>query len=198
MTLLYRCFVFVVVSSVVVGCGEEEDPLPGPSPSPVVGYCSAVTTWDAAWVDFENEVLRLTNLRRAAGANCDTEGVFAPAPPLTFDGLLRCAARNQSRNLGRLDFFAHTDPNGDDVSDRVDNTGYVWQAVGENIAAGQMTPADVVDGWIDSDGHCANLMEPLFTELGVGYYYDAEDTYAYGPGYAPYYRYWTQVFGNKM
>lgn len=63
--------------------------------------------------------------------------------------------------------------------------------MGENIAAGYSTPEAVVEGWKNSSGHRANLLNPNFTELGVGYYYLANDT-----GSVNYNRYWTQVFGS--
>jgi uncharacterized protein YkwD len=150
-----------------------------------VAYCTQVATWDAAWVAFEDEVLALTNDERAKGADCGSEGAFAAAADLTADSRLRCAGRQHSRDMAVRDFFDHTNPDGLDPFDRVDRTGYNWQAAGENIAAGQSTPSDVVAGWMASDGHCANVMRPEFTHLGVGYFLQDGDTYRH---------YWTQVF----
>jgi uncharacterized protein YkwD len=140
-------------------------------------------------VGFEGEVLALTNAERAAGADCGSEGSFAPADPLAAQEQLRCAARVHARDMAVRDFFGHTNPDGLDPFDRIDASGYGWMAAGENIAAGQSTPADVVDGWMRSDGHCANIMRPEFTHLGVGYYFQIDDTYRH---------YWTEVFGTPM
>ena len=65
--------------------------------------------------------------------------------------------------------------------------GYTWSAAGENIAAGQTTPSAVVTSWMNSSGHCNNIMSPSFKHLGVGYYYGSASTYKH---------YWTQDFGS--
>ena len=78
-------------------------------------------------------------------------------------------------------FFDHTNPDGLSPWDRVDLTDYSGNASGENIAQGYPDPAAVMAGWMASDGHCANIMNPDNTELGVGYYGDNS--------------YWTQVMG---
>ena len=149
-------------------------------------YCAEVANWDPAWSDWEEQVLVLTNQRRAMGANCDSEGVFGPAPPLTMHPALRCAARKHSKDMVDRDFFAHINPDNETPWERMSFAGYDWAWAGENIAAGQNSPAAVVAGWMDSDGHCANIMNPNFEELGVGYY----------PG-GDYGHYWTQNFGTQ-
>ena len=84
------------------------------------------------------------------------------------------------------DFFSHVNPDGDLPWDRMEFAGYNWSAAGENIAGGQNSPAAVVNAWMNSDGHCANIMNPNFEDIGVGYY----------PG-GDYGHYWTQVFGRQ-
>ena len=179
----------IVSCSLFVGCGEDEPESRYTPTYTLLPYCIQVKNWDAGWVEFENEVLALTNQERAAGANCHSEGVFGPANPLSLDILLRCAARNHSYDMAERDFFAHTNPDGYDPFDRIDETGYLWVGAGENIAAGSPTPADVISGWMGSDGHCANIMRPGYTELGVGYYMQPVDTYRH---------YWTQAFGTPQ
>ena len=65
-------------------------------------------------------------------------------------------------------FFSHTGSNGSSVGDRVTAEGYNWTNVGENIASGQTTPEAALESWLNSPGHCANIMNPDFTELGAG------------------------------
>lgn len=144
-------------------------------------YCAAVEDWDAAWAQFEQDVLDLVNERRAAGADCDSEGDFAPAGPLTMNGALQCAARNHSMDMAVRGFFSHVNPDGDTPGERISASGYSPSGWGENIAGGYPTPESVVDGWMNSDGHCANIMNGNFTEIGVGYYEGA---------------YWTLVFAR--
>ena len=81
-------------------------------------------------------------------------------------------------------FFDHTGSDGSTISMRVDDTGYNWRAVGENIAAGQDTASQAVEGWLNSPGHCRNLMSPDFTDVAVACIEDDG---------ADYTRYWTNV-----
>lgn len=152
--------------------------------------CRDATTWPQAWTEFEDEVLVLTNEERSAGATCgDTS--YPPADPLQSDTRLREAARCHSVDMAENNFVGHEGSDGSDVSDRVDETGYQWLLVGENVASGQMTPQQVVDGWMDSPGHCENIMDPDFEDLGVGYVYEDDDD-------LDYYHYWTQVFATEQ
>jgi uncharacterized protein YkwD len=150
--------------------------------------CQAVSDWDPQWVQFEDEVLLLTNEERAKGATCGTYGSFEPAGPLSADSVLRCAARLHSLDMYERDFFDHYNPDGDGPGERLAALNYDGGGWGENIAAGQATPQDVVDAWMKSDGHCSNIMESSFEFLGVGYHAGAGRV---GIGS----NYWTQNFG---
>lgn len=110
---------------------------------------------------------------------------------LTLNDQLTEAAQQQSVNMARQDFFDHTDKAGKKVSDRVTATGYNWVLVAENIAAGQRTAEEVVQAWIKSPGHRANMLKPDLQDIGVGYVYLGNDT-----GEVNFHSYWTQVFGT--
>jgi uncharacterized protein YkwD len=112
-------------------------------------------------------VLARVNQRRAAGADCGTRGSFAPAGALSWNGRLTQAALAHSNDMVAHNFFSHTGSNGSTLANRADAAGYAWSGLGENIAAGPMTVNGVVDGWMDSDGHCANIMNASFREIGV-------------------------------
>lgn len=142
--------------------------------------CSAASSWSATWSGFEDEVLRLSNQYRTAGASCGGTP-YAAAPALRMNPALRCAARLHSRDMQLRNFFSHTNPDGVTFDKRITAAGYSWRTVGENIAAGYQTPTAVVQGWMQSTGHCQNIMNPAFTEIGVGFY----DSYR-----------WTQDFGT--
>lgn len=161
-----------------------------PEPSTSTAACAEFeTTWNTASTEFETQVLALTNQRRAEGADCNTEGVFPSADPLTLNKKLECAARLHSADMAEREFFNHLNPDGTSPAVRVINTGYSFQAVGENIAAGQITAEHVVESWMHSDGHCANIMRANYRELGVGYVTSDK---------GPYGIYWTQVFGTQL
>jgi uncharacterized protein YkwD len=82
-------------------------------------------------------------------------------------------------------FFSHTGSDGLSVGDRVTNTGYVWTAIGENIAADQPTIDIVMKAWLDSPGHCANIMSASHMEIGAASYAVSGSDYPI---------YWTQDF----
>ncbi len=128
---------------------------------------------------FIKEVIELTNKER------QRFGLL----PLEEDKKLNKAAQGHSKNMALNDFAAHTDPDGLGPSDRVAATGYNYYA-GENIAWSYSTPEIAVEGWMDSDGHRANILARGSREIGVGYYFLQNDTGEFNAS-----NYWTQVFG---
>ena len=74
-------------------------------------------------------------------------------------------------------YFSHTSKDGRSMVDRINATGYTWSTVGENIAAGYPTVNAVVDGWMASDGHCANIMNPAFKDVAVACVPSSTSTY---------------------
>jgi uncharacterized protein YkwD len=117
--------------------------------------------------DFAASALARINQYRAAGANCRTEGVFAPASALVWNGKLTQSADAHSQDMAAKNYFSHTSADGRTLGVRISATGYSWSSAGENIAAGYDTVNIVIDGWMASDGHCANIMDPNFTEFGL-------------------------------
>ena len=84
-------------------------------------------------------------------------------------------------------FFDHTGSDNSNAGERIVEQNYNWVTYGENIAAGMQGTQQAVDGWLDSPGHCANIMNPLFTEMGVACSRNAGTKYG---------TYWTQVFAT--
>jgi uncharacterized protein YkwD len=159
----------------------------GEAAVPATDYCAAVANWDPAWVAFEDEVLVHTNEWRAKGG-----GICNGAPglsPLKTQPMLRCSARLHSKDMGENNYFAHNSLDGRSPFDRMKNAGYVGFTMGENIAKGQPTPQSVVDAWMNSSGHCVNIMNGSYTEMGVGYF-TAPGANAFIPNMV-----WTQNFG---
>ena len=149
--------------------------------------CDAIDMmWPERWTAFEDAVLTLTNEQRAQGANCDSRGRFGRANPLVMEPRLRCAARRHSDDMAVRGFYDHVNPDGASPGDRIDATGYRWRAYAENIYQSPDTPQEAIDGWVDSDGHCANLMNPDFTQIGIGYSENAMIVQG---------TFWTQNFG---
>ncbi|MEM7156914.1 MAG: CAP domain-containing protein [Myxococcota bacterium] len=170
-------------------CTEDDG---GVAKDPLAEYCYDVVDelWDG--IADEEAMLEAINERRQHEQDCGTEGVFAPAPPLSLDPSAQCAARNHSMNMAKFDFFAHNDPEGRRVKDRLDLAGESFMSVwGENIHGGSPTAEEAVDSLIKSDGHCANIMSPDFTRVGVGHH---PGPTVHPVTAEPLHHLWTQVF----
>jgi uncharacterized protein YkwD len=130
---------------------------------------------------FAEEVVALTNEERAK-VGC---------PDLTVSPQLTQAAQEHSADMAVNDYFSHTSLDGRSPWDRIRATGYEYSRAAENIAAGYPTPQHVMDGWMASDGHRANILNCALLEIGVGYVNLSPDT-----GSVNYTHYWTQVFAT--
>jgi uncharacterized protein YkwD len=114
-------------------------------------------------------VLTLVNEARAAGQRCGGK-YFTAVGPLALDAALTRAALEHSRDMAAHDAFDHRGHDGSTPAMRVDRAGFGdHRIVGENIAAGAMTPGEVTQGWLASPAHCANIMDGRFTLIGIAY-----------------------------
>ncbi|MEN8651987.1 sigma-70 family RNA polymerase sigma factor [Streptomyces sp. 21So2-11] len=158
-------------------------PRPKPKPAPSKAPPRPVSTPDprpsaqpgAAPSSFAQQVTALVNTeRRKSGC-----------APVTQNARLDTAGQRHSEDMAARDYFDHSDPDGRGPGERVTAAGYTWSTYGENIARGQQTPGLVMQGWMDSPGHRANILNCSFKEIGLGVH-DASG----GP-------WWTQVFGAR-
>lgn len=120
---------------------------------------------------FIKEVVELVNIERAE------EGLS----PLTVDTKVQAAAMVRAKECEQL--FSHTRPDGSSFATALKEQNVSYRSAGENIAWGQKTPEEVMKAWMNSEGHRANIMNPNFTTIGVGYYENANGT-----------DYWCQLF----
>lgn len=118
-----------------------------------------------------HQVVRLVNEERAK----------AGLPALTIDVNTEAAALVRAKEIKQS--FSHTRPNGTQFATALKEQGVSYRGAGENIAWGQKSPEAVMQAWMNSDGHRANILNPKFTKIGVGHYQDANRT-----------NYWTQLF----
>ena len=130
-------------------------------------------------------LLAQVNAARAKPRLCGRQR-FAAARPLAWNASLGAAAQGHSKAMAYGNYFAHRDPDGDMPADRARAAGFRGRQIGENIAAGQGSPSKAMAGWLASPGHCANLMSPLFTQVGAAYATDARSDEGV---------YWTMLFG---
>jgi uncharacterized protein YkwD len=139
------------------------------------------------WQTEGKQLLTLINTARSQARQCGTQA-FTATTPLSWNEDLAGAANSHTRNMANGNFFDHLDHDGRTPGDRAELAGYIAKNIGENIAAGLDTPRKVVDGWLASPGHCANLMNPQFRELGAAYAMDPKSDAGI---------YWTGVFGAQ-
>lgn len=122
---------------------------------------------------FEKKVVELTNAERAK------QGLA----PLTLDTALSKVARTKSQDMKNKNYFDHTSPTYGTPFEMMKTFGISYKSAGENIAMGQTTPEQVVQAWMNSQGHRENIMNSSFTHIGVGYVASGN--------------YWTQMFIGK-
>ncbi|WP_143447884.1 CAP domain-containing protein [Kineosporia sp. R_H_3] len=146
---------------------------PAPSTTKTTTAAGSGTTNNAA----EAEVLRLVNVERGK-VGCK---------PVTADATLTTVARAHSKDMAVKGYFSHDTPGGKDPFERMSDAGYKYSWAAENIAAGQSDAAAVMDSWMNSKGHKANILNCKLTELGVGMWKQSGSQYGV---------YWTQDFGT--
>jgi uncharacterized protein YkwD len=112
-------------------------------------------------------VVELVNAARGQSRRCGSER-FAAAAPLSPSRQLNDAAAGHARDMARRRFFEHRGADGSQPKERVLRAGYQPRLTGENIALGPESAEEVVAGWLASPGHCANIMDARFQDIGVG------------------------------
>ena len=140
---------------------------------------------DAARVS--EEVLGLVNAARSKPRRCGSKS-FEAAPPVTLSATLAQAALIHAQDMAAHDHFQHEGTDGSKPSERLTRVGYQWRSAAENIALGPTTARQVMEGWLASPGHCANIMSPRSTQMGLAY------TTTPGGGDI----YWAQEFAAPM
>lgn len=125
----------------------------------------------------QRQVLALVNENRRRGG-CEN---------LTLDRRLIVAANRHAADMARRGYFAHASPGGDGAGDRVRDAGYRWSRYGENIARGQSSAYEVVDGWMHSPEHRENIMDCRLDQMGIGLAFAPDDT-----------PYWVQDFATPQ
>jgi uncharacterized protein YkwD len=138
---------------------------------------------DPGVADIREEFLAAVNQARSVHRKCGNTR-HSPASPVSWSGNLAMAAYLHSKDMVLKNILGHTGSDGSSAGQRISRQGYPWRTYGENIAVGDPTVSSVIRGWLGSERHCRNLMNPAFTEIGAGY--------AIGPfGGNPAARYWT-------
>jgi uncharacterized protein YkwD len=160
-TLMFFPFAFALL----MACTKSEVPVNESSVTPKVN---------------KTVLLQLVNALRSKGCNCGDD-YYGPVPAVTWNVQLETAAYNHSNDMFINKYFSHTSPSGSSSGERIRNAGYSWSAFGENIAVRYADEKSVIEGWLESPGHCSNIMDKSSKEMGV----------------AKVGSYWTQVLATK-
>ena len=163
---------------------------PAPAPAPTLKSSSLVQLDSSTTCNipgFRDAILKQINLARASGYVCGTQ-ILPAAAPLAWNDILFSAAARHSSDMATRNYFSHTTPEGIEFSQRLAIEGYSARAGGENIAAGMASIDGVMLTWLASEGHCRNIMEPLFKDVGVACVSQSGTAYS---------TYWTMDLGLR-
>ncbi len=127
----------------------------------------------------KREMTRLVNQARKQGVYCGKTWK-KPVGAIKWDDQLEKSALDKSYDMYKNNYFAHSSPDGKNLSDRLKKINYAWWTIGENLAKGPTSVKQTVENWLKSEGHCINIMKPEYTHFGAAHYGD----------------YWTQVFAK--
>lgn len=154
---------------------QKQEPVSQPVPQPVQQQPKVAPEEQATYSlnQFEKEVVTLTNQERAKYG----------LEPLQVDSKLSEVARLKSSDMQQKKYFSHTSPTYGSPFDMMKQFGITYRTAGENIAMGQRSPQEVVNAWMNSEGHRKNILNSNFTHIGVGHVSSGN--------------YWTQMFIGK-
>ena len=167
---------------------------PSSNPSPPVAHAAmgesflAPQAGCASDEKLRRRMIDLINTVRAQTRSCGPIS-YDGAPPVRWNDTLARAAHLHSFKMASENFFDHRWPDSTHVGIRVQDMGYNWRFVGENIYAGIETVSEAVYGWLDSEGHCKTIMNPDYTEIGAACVENRASQYV---------QYWTQVFASPF
>jgi uncharacterized protein YkwD len=161
-------FVFTIIFGLLVSCEV-------PRKKPEVINQNQFLVCESAGAIRKNMV-RLINDVRKERHRCGNR-TFSPAGRVHWNSKLGIAALNHARDLAQKGRLSHTGSDGSEVQVRVQKAGYRWRAVDENLSAGHQSSEEVVAAWLDSPGHCTNLMDPIVTEIGAACFRNPDSTY---------------------
>ncbi|MEY2688029.1 MAG: hypothetical protein RL375_2227 [Pseudomonadota bacterium] len=133
------------------------------------------------------QILAAVNAVRAQALNCGTKA-YAAAAPLAWNAALASAAQGHSDDMASLNYFSHTSRDGRQFDQRASQAGYTGGFLAENIAAGQGSLQSALNSWVGSPGHCANLMDPDYTDVALACATRSGTTYG---------TYWTLMAGAR-
>jgi len=209
-----KIVLYSLVCFALIGCGEglldnrgksDNSEIQNPPSGGATGDNSQTFDAPAIEASVKEAYLIAINNARAVHQNCGSRGIKKAVAPLKWNDALYKAAYEHSEDLVKSDTFSHTGSGtpsdwtatvkelgrGSTFIERIENNGYTnYKTIGENITAAtdRDTAQKAIDAWLESDGHCANIMNPKYTEIGMGHVEQEGTTYTHC---------WTQNFGAR-
>jgi uncharacterized protein YkwD len=153
----------------------------------ILVFAAPFTAPEIGATDVAARALTLVNAARAKSRRCGARA-FAPAPPLRLDAVLTNVAVGHARDMAQRGRMSHEGSDGSEPAERMTRAGYPWSLVAENVAAGQTNVDEVVATWLESPGHCANIMNAALREMGIALAFEAG---------SPDGTYWVQTLGTR-
>ena len=172
-----RLLAITAVVMLFCGCGKNNE----------IVYVLANDSYRCEDFDvIKEKMLVLINRARAQSRNCGYK-IYTPAGEVTWSPTLARAALAHSVDMATGDFVSHRGSDGSEVDERVEELGYEWTSVGENISAGRESSEEVVAAWLVSPDHCENIMTASYTEIGGACFHNKDTKNR---------TYWTVVFAS--
>lgn len=153
---------------------------------PIASSTTVYTTSFCGIANFDASMLAAVNAARAVARICGDTAMPA-VPALTSDVKLISAASRHSLDMAKTLNFGHTGSDNSSFSERITAAGYVWSDAGENVALNQRSIPDVIDSWLKSPGHCANIMGATRPDFGSACEKSSDGSF-----------YWTQLFATPL
>jgi uncharacterized protein YkwD len=160
----FACLLLLLVWIPSAGCGGSDAGGVPNAGLPPDGQGTGIDGIDEIRQAFVDAV----NAARSTGRMCGATR-FDAAPPVSWNDSLAMAAYLHSYDMATHASFSHTGSDGSSPGDRITREGYAWSTYGENIAVNYPAVAAVMQGWLGSEGHCRNIMNPSFREIGAAY-----------------------------
>lgn len=188
MNTLKQLGILSTVAITLMGCGAELPPTnggdgdnTGVDPDTATYVCGNAKITKA-------DILTAINNARAQARSCGVQQ-FVAAPSVNWDNRLFLAADKHSKDMATHNFISHTGSDGSNFGQRIRQQGYSFRFAAENVAAGQPNLNYVVTGWLNSPGHCKNIMAQQAKDIGLSCRYDKNTTYK---------TYWTLELGSSL
>ena len=152
----------LLLAALTCACGGN-----GTATSTGSGFGTPSTASTCNLPALQSQLLTDINQLRAQARSCNSGGSFGATAAVSWNDKLFTAATAHNTDMATRNYFNHDSPEGVSMDQRVTAAGYAWSAVAENIGFGQADVAAILATWIASDGHCANIMNPVYREVGL-------------------------------